>query len=86
MHVLPASAKKTYTIDETELAKLPVKKQKQIKRKMDASSSTFSWNSLYMNVGALKPRLIFMVLIFCTDRCSNVFSCGEAWGFESRVA
>lgn len=56
MHVLPASAKKTYTIDETELARLPVKKQKQIKRKMDASSSTFSWNSLYMNVGAPKPR------------------------------
>lgn len=56
MHVLPASAKKTYTIDETELAKLPVKKQKQIKRKMDASSSTFSWNSLYMNVGSPKPR------------------------------
>lgn len=56
MHVLPASAKKTYTIDEIELAKLPVKKQKQIKRKMDASSSTFSWNSLYMNVGAPKSR------------------------------
>ena len=57
MHVLPASAKKTYTIDETELAKLPVKKQKQIKRKMDASSSTFSWNSLYMNVSAFNSRL-----------------------------
>jgi multiple RNA-binding domain-containing protein 1 len=50
MHILPAAAKKTYKIDEHELSKLPLKKQKQIKRKMEASSSTFSWNSLYMNV------------------------------------
>lgn len=50
LHILPASAKKTYKIDEYELSKLPLKKQKQIKRKMEASSSTFSWNSLYMNV------------------------------------
>lgn len=51
LHILPASAKKTYKIDEYELSKLPPKKQKQIKRKMEATSSTFSWNSLYMNVG-----------------------------------
>lgn len=50
LHVLPASAKKTYKIDEYELSKLPLKKQKQIKRKMEAASSSFSWNSLYMNV------------------------------------
>lgn len=50
LHVLPAAAKKTYEIDETELSKLPVKRQKQIKRKMEASSASFSWNSLYMNV------------------------------------
>lgn len=50
LHILPASAKKTYKIDEYELSKLPVKKQKQIKRKMESTSSTFSWNSLYMNV------------------------------------
>lgn len=50
LHILPASAKKTYKIDEYELSKLPLKKQKQIKRKVDAASSTFSWNSLYMNV------------------------------------
>lgn len=52
LHVLPAAAKKTYEIDETELSKLPLKRQKQIKRKMEASSATFSWNSLYMNVSA----------------------------------
>ncbi|GAB1214910.1 Multiple RNA-binding domain-containing protein 1 [Aspergillus terreus] len=53
MHILPATAKKTYKLDDQDLAKLPVKKQKQIKRKQEASSSTFSWNSLYMNSDAV---------------------------------
>ncbi|KAB8068574.1 hypothetical protein BDV29DRAFT_66462 [Aspergillus leporis] len=53
LHILPASAKKTYKIDEHELSKLPLKKQKQIKRKMESSSSSFSWNSLYMNSDAV---------------------------------
>ncbi|OOF97264.1 hypothetical protein ASPCADRAFT_165900 [Aspergillus carbonarius ITEM 5010] len=53
MHILPAAAKKTYKIDDADLAKLPLKKQKQIKRKMDATSSSFSWNSLYMNADAV---------------------------------
>lgn len=50
LHILPAAAKKSYKIDEYELSKLPLKKQKQIKRKMESTSSSFSWNSLYMNV------------------------------------
>lgn len=50
LHILPASAKKTYKIDEYELSKLPLKKQREIKRKQNASGSSFSWNSLYMNV------------------------------------
>lgn len=53
LHILPAAAKKSYKIDEVELSKLPLKKQKQIKRKMGATSSSFSWNSLYMNVSCL---------------------------------
>ncbi|KAL2007846.1 hypothetical protein VTN00DRAFT_7828 [Thermoascus crustaceus] len=53
LHILGATAKKTYKIDESELAKLPLKKQKQIKRKMEAASSTFNWNSLYMNTDAV---------------------------------
>ena len=32
---------------------LPVKKQKQIKRKADAATATFRWNSLYMNPDAV---------------------------------
>lgn len=50
LHVLPASAKRTQTLDEYELSKLPLKRQKLIKRKAEAASSTFNWNSLYMNV------------------------------------
>lgn len=50
MHILGASAKKTYKIDDHELSKLPLKKQNQIKRKQGATASSFSWNSLYMNV------------------------------------
>ncbi|KAL4869163.1 multiple RNA-binding domain-containing protein 1 [Aspergillus spectabilis] len=53
LHILPASQKKTYKLDEHEISKLPLKKQKQIKRKQDATSSTFSWNSLYMNADAV---------------------------------
>lgn len=57
LHILPAAAKKSYKIDEYELSKLPLKKQKQIKRKMESGSSSFSWNSLYMNVSCLFPAL-----------------------------
>ncbi|GBF62397.1 multiple RNA-binding domain-containing protein [Trichophyton mentagrophytes] len=53
MHILPASSKKTYKLDEFEISKLPLKKQQQIKRKAEAASSTFSWNSLYMNTDAV---------------------------------
>ena len=52
LHILPASAKKQYILDDYEISKLPIKKQKQIKRKAEAASSTFKWNSLYMNVCA----------------------------------
>ncbi|KAJ5876774.1 hypothetical protein N7455_000239 [Penicillium solitum] len=53
LHILPASAKKTYKIDEYELSKLPLKKQREIKRKQNAAGSSFSWNSLYMNADAV---------------------------------
>ncbi|KAJ5712914.1 uncharacterized protein N7483_010095 [Penicillium malachiteum] len=53
LHILPAAAKKSYKIDEYELSKLPLKKQKEIKRKKDSTSSSFSWNSLYMNADAV---------------------------------
>ncbi len=64
LHILPASQKKTYKLDDHELSKLPLKKQKQIKRKQDASSSTFSWNSLYMNV-RVDWNLVLQQVNFC---------------------
>ena len=49
LHVLPAADKKNTKMDEFELAKLPLKKRKAIKRKSEASRTNFGWNSLYMN-------------------------------------
>lgn len=48
--MMPASAKQETTLDEFAISKLPLKKQQQIKRKADAASSTFNWNSMYMSV------------------------------------
>ncbi|EXJ62242.1 hypothetical protein A1O7_02675 [Cladophialophora yegresii CBS 114405] len=53
MHILPSSDKKTQKLSEFEISKLPLKQQKAIKRKNEASTSTFSWNSLYMNPDAV---------------------------------
>ncbi|KAK2801250.1 Multiple RNA-binding domain-containing protein 1 [Emmonsiellopsis sp. PD_5] len=53
LHILPASSKKTYKLDEYEISKLPLKKQQQLKRRAEAASSTFTWNSLYMNADAV---------------------------------
>ena len=51
LHILPASAKKQRVLDDYEISKLPLKKQRLIRMKAEASSSTFRWNSLYMSVG-----------------------------------
>jgi multiple RNA-binding domain-containing protein 1 len=58
LHIIPAAAKKEHALDEYAISKLPVKKQKQIRRKAEAASSTFKWNSMYMNVsvGTLSPH------------------------------
>ncbi|KAI9761314.1 MAG: Dynein light chain [Chaenotheca gracillima] len=53
IHILPAKAKKEHKIDDYELSKLPLKRQKQIKRKAEASSAAFNWNSMYMNTDAV---------------------------------
>ncbi|MCJ1312708.1 Multiple RNA-binding domain-containing protein 1 [Agyrium rufum] len=53
LHVLPSSGKSTTALDEFSISKLPLKKQKQIKRKSEASTSTFQWNSMYMNADAV---------------------------------
>ncbi|KAI9806432.1 MAG: Multiple RNA-binding domain-containing protein 1 [Piccolia ochrophora] len=53
LHVLPATAKRDGGLDEFEISKLPLKKQKYIKRKAGATSSTFNWNAMYMNADAV---------------------------------
>lgn len=57
LHVLPAADKRENKLDEFAIAKLPLKKQKQIKKKADASSTTFNWNSLYMNQDAVNSSI-----------------------------
>lgn len=53
LHILPAAAKRENKLDDYALSQLPLKKQKQIQRKNEASSTTFNWNSLYMNADAI---------------------------------
>lgn len=57
LHILPAAAKRENKLDEFEIAKLPLKKQKQIKKKAEAASATFNWNSLYMNQDAVNSSM-----------------------------
>ena len=53
LHILPAAAKKESGLDEYAISKLPLKKQQQIQRKVEASRATFKWNSMYMNPDAI---------------------------------
>ena len=53
LHIIQASAKRDKTLDLDAISHLPPKKQQQIKRKMEASTATFKWNSLYMNPDAV---------------------------------
>ncbi|KAI9848260.1 MAG: Multiple RNA-binding domain-containing protein 1 [Sclerophora amabilis] len=53
LHILPAGNKKENKMDDAALSKLPLKKQKQIKKKAEAATSTFNWNSLYLNSDAV---------------------------------
>lgn len=53
LHILPADIKKSHRFDEFDLKNMPLKKQRELKRKATASKQTFSWNSLYMNQDAV---------------------------------
>lgn len=53
LHILPGEVKKEHKLDEFELKNMPLKKQKLLKRKFEASKQEFSWNSLYMNTDAV---------------------------------
>jgi multiple RNA-binding domain-containing protein 1 len=58
LHIISAESKRESKLDDFTLSKLPLKKQKAIKRKADAASSNFNWNSLYMNVRAIQKHLM----------------------------
>ena len=57
LHVIPSKPRKQTVLDEFAISKLPLKRQKQIKRKAEASSFTFNWNSMYMNSDAVMSSL-----------------------------
>ena len=50
---MKASVRREKSIDMDAIAHLPLKKQKHIKRKLEASSATFRWNTLYLNPDAV---------------------------------
>ncbi|TDZ60581.1 Multiple RNA-binding domain-containing protein 1 [Colletotrichum trifolii] len=57
LHILPAAEKRDTGLDEFAISKLPLKKQNLIRKKAEAASSTFNWNSLYMNQDAVNTSV-----------------------------
>ncbi|KAL7926759.1 hypothetical protein ACQKWADRAFT_278499 [Trichoderma austrokoningii] len=55
LHIIPAEAKKLQ--DEFGMSKLPLKKQNLIRKKTEASTSVFNWNSLYMSQDAVNASV-----------------------------
>ncbi|CAG9989922.1 unnamed protein product [Clonostachys byssicola] len=57
IHIIPADAKRDAGLNEWEISKLPLKKQNMIRKKAEASSSTFNWNSLFMSQDAVNASV-----------------------------
>lgn len=57
IQILPATSKKDNKIDEFAISKLPLKKQKEIKRKQEAGRNQWTWNSLYMSQDAVNASM-----------------------------
>ncbi|KAK6496625.1 Multiple RNA-binding domain-containing protein 1 [Arthrobotrys musiformis] len=57
LHILPGTAKRTTQLDSFALSKLPLKKQREILKKRNASKADFEWNSLYMNINAVMSSM-----------------------------
>lgn len=53
LHILPGEHKKDHRLDEFDIKNLPLKKQKELKKKAQALKAQFTWNSLYMNTDAV---------------------------------
>ena len=57
LHIMPGNAKRDTSLDEFEISKLPLKKQNMIRKKAEASSNSFNWNSLYMSQDAVNASM-----------------------------
>ncbi|PNY25019.1 Multiple RNA-binding domain-containing protein 1 [Tolypocladium capitatum] len=57
IHIIPANAKRDLGLDEFGISKLPLRKQNLIRKKAEAASTTFNWNSLYMNQDAVNTSV-----------------------------
>ena len=57
LHILAADRKKSHRLDEFDLKNLPLKKQRELKRKEQAAKTQFSWNSLFMNTDAVMESM-----------------------------
>ncbi|KAL7939597.1 RNA-binding domain-containing protein [Trichoderma chlorosporum] len=55
LHIIPAEAKKLQ--DEFGMSKLPLKKQNMIRKKAEAATSVFNWNSMYMSQDAVNASV-----------------------------
>lgn len=67
LHIISAKAKKDTGLNEYEISKLPLKKQKEIRRKQDSTRNTFNWNSLYLNVSFSLWCLLTLLIASQTD-------------------
>jgi multiple RNA-binding domain-containing protein 1 len=56
IHILPAAAKRN-TLDEYTLSQLPLKKQQLLRKKAEAASTRFNWNSLFMSQDAVNTAV-----------------------------
>ncbi|KAL8713392.1 MAG: hypothetical protein Q9220_002591 [cf. Caloplaca sp. 1 TL-2023] len=50
LHIITSAAKRPSGLDEIAISKLPLKRQQQLRQKATAASSSFNWNSMYMNL------------------------------------
>ncbi|KAK7739886.1 Multiple RNA-binding domain-containing protein 1 [Cytospora paraplurivora] len=53
LHILPGQPKKDHQLDDYAISQLPLKKQNLLRKKAQAATSTFNWNSLFMNQDAV---------------------------------
>ena len=67
LHILAAESKRDNKLDEFAISKLPLKKQRELKRKSEAGSG-FNWNSLYFSVCILVIASIAPLLTYPVRR------------------